>query len=297
MGTAGRRRGGNVHRGRGAAVLAASMALGLGAAGCSVPVEVALDDAEANRVFLALDHAGVDALKEPDPTGEGRWRIRVAREDVSRAIVAMRDDALPRAEPAPTDGAKGALVPSEASEQAQALAATAQSLRGSLESVEGVLAARVHIAAPPAATGLLREAAPPFARGSASVLFEYRGATPPLSADAVQRLVAGAVAGLASTDVSVVMVPFAAAPPAQGGVLAHVGPIAVARSSVGRLEAALAALVSLVGILAAAVLALAARVSRLRADLAAAEERASADASPHDSGPREQPAALRRGIS
>jgi type III secretion protein J len=287
--------GGNGVRGRRARLLAVVGALGLGAVGCSVPIEVGLDDPEANRVFLALDRAGVDAVKEPDPTAEGCWRITVAREDAARALAAMRDDGLPHAKPSRAEGSTGALLQSEASEQAQSLATIAQSLRASIESVAGVLGARVHIAPPPIA-GLLHEGASPFARASASVLFEYRGAVPPLGADSVQRLVAGAVTGLAASDVSVVMVPVPAPEAPASGGLAHVGPIVVARSSMGRLEAALAVLLSVVAILAGAVLALSSRLGRLRARLAAAEERAAADAAPHDSGPRAQLGALRRGI-
>src|SRR4030088_878515 len=36
--------------------------------GCSVPIAGGLDDAEANRVVVALDRARVHASKEPDPT-------------------------------------------------------------------------------------------------------------------------------------------------------------------------------------------------------------------------------------
>jgi type III secretion protein J len=290
----GRRAVGVVTRlGRGVRVLVAGVAL----AGCAVPIEAGLDDAEANRVFLALDRAGVDAMKEQDPSSEGRWRINVAREDVARALVAMKDDALPRSESLAADANKGALVPSEAAEHAQILAATAESLRSSLESIDGVLRARVHLALPEAGGGLLRDTAQPFVRGSASVLFEYRGATPPVSADSVQRLVAGGVAGLAATDVSVVMIPLSTPAVPSGGVLGHVGPIAVARSSMAKLQAALVALVSLAAALAGAVLLLYTRLSRARADAALAEERDADAAQAHDSGPREQPAALRRGVS
>jgi type III secretion protein J len=263
--------------------------------GCAVPVEAGLDDAEANRVFLALDRAGVDATKEQDPSADGRWRISVAREDVARALVAMKDDALPRSPSTGAEPSKGALVPSEAAERAQMLSATAERLRSSLESIEGVLEARVHLAEPDESGGLLRDNAPPFVRGSASVLFAYRGATPPISADAVQRLVAGAVAGLAATDVSVVMVPVTAPATPSGGVLGHVGPIAVARSSIPRLQAALAALASVSAVLAAAVLLLMTRLARMRAEAAVAAQRAANDG--EDSGPREQTAALRRGVS
>jgi type III secretion protein J len=267
--------------------------------GCAVPVEVGLDDAEANRVFLALDRAGVDAMKEQDPGADGRWRISVAREDVARALAAMKDAALPRAETERVEPSKGALVPSEAAERAQILAATAQGLQASLESIDGVLRARVHLAGPEAGGGLLRDTAQPYMRGSASVLFEYRGATPPVSADAVQRLVAGAIAGLAATDVTVVMVPVTAPAPPQEGVLAHVGPIAVARSSKGRLQVALVSLLALAGALTAAALLLYVRLGRARALAALAGAQADADET-QDSGPRkhaQQAGSLRRGAS
>jgi type III secretion protein J len=246
---------------------AVAAALAFTLAACGVPVEAGLDDAEANRVFLALDRAGVDATKEPDPAAEGRWRVNVAREDVARALLAMKEEDLPRRE-VPAAGAaagKGSLVPSEAEEQAQMLAATAQELRASLESIEGVLGARVHVSVPPA--GGLREGpqTSPAARASASVLFEHRGATPPVSADSVQRLVAGAVAGLAPTDVAVVMVSRSSPAAPAAGVLSHVGPIAVARSSAQRLQGALAGLVSLAAVLAGAVLFLYSRLAQARA--------------------------------
>jgi hypothetical protein len=102
------------------------------------------------------------------------------------------------------------------------------------------------------------------------VLLEHRGSTPPVSADSVQRLVAGGVAGLLPTDVTVVMIsrPAPASPP--GGELGHVGPIAVARTSVRQLQGALVALVGLVAVLAAATLVLYSRLSRARADLSRA---------------------------
>lgn len=268
---------------------------------CAVPVEVGLDDAEANRVFLALDRGGVDATKEQDPSADGRWRVTVAREDVARALLAMREDDLPRRPTTGGDSAsgKGALVPSEAAERAQLLAVTAGELRATLESIEGVLAARVHLSDPSGAgTGMFQEATPP-ARTSASVLFEYRGATPPVSADSVQRLVAGAVAGLAPMDVAVVLVSRTApASSSGGGVLAHVGPIAVARSSAQKLQGALAGLVSLAAVLAGAVLFLYSRLAQTRSMLASSsappgDEPSHAERVEH--AENEQPAGLRRG--
>jgi type III secretion protein J len=236
---------------------------------CSVPVAGGLDDAESNRIFVALDRANVDAVKEQDSAGEGKWRVTVARDDLPRALAVMREEDLPRRDPAGVIEAigKGSLVPSEAAEHAQLVAGVAGELERSLQGIDGVLQARVHLNVPTPSP--LRDATP--ARGSAGVLVEHRGATPPVSAESIQRLVAGGVAGLVPADVAVVMVA-RPAPAATDGVdgngLAHVGPIAVTRASMRQLQAALVALVALVTALATATLALYFRLSRARSVLA-----------------------------
>jgi len=85
----------------------------------------------------------------------------------------------------------------------------------------------------------------------------------------VQRLVAGGAPDLLPNDVAVVYVsrPAPAAAPAPSP-LAHVGPIAVARSSSRPLAGTLAALVALVLGLAALTYSLYARLGRARAELA-----------------------------
>jgi type III secretion protein J len=238
-------------------------ALAGGLAGCAVPIEAGLDDTEANRVFVALDRASIEVSKEPDPGAEGKWRVSVAESDVARALTVMHNEGLPRQEtPGILDSVgKGSLVPSEAAEHAQLIAAIASELERSLQGIDGILVARVHLNVPAASP--LRDLAPP--RGTASVLLEHRGAIPPISADSVQRLVAGGVTGLLATDVVVVMVPHASAVSPGGGDLAHVGPIAVARASVQKLQAALVGLVALVALLAAATLVLYSRLTRARA--------------------------------
>jgi type III secretion protein J len=235
-------------------------------AGCTAPVAGALDDVEASRVVVALDRASIDATKEPDPTAENKWRVEVAREDVPRALAVMREEELPRTAPAGVLDAvgKGSLVPSEAAEHAQLVAGIAGDLERTLEGIDGVLSARVHLNVPTASP--LRDLAPP--RGSASVLLEHRGSTPPLSAESVQRLVAGGVAGLLPTDVAVVMISRPAPAAVGANELGHVGPIAVARRSMRALQGALVGLVALVAILAAVTLSLYSRLSRARAEAA-----------------------------
>src|SRR5258708_14405360 len=75
-------------------------------AGCSVPITGGLDDSEANRVVVALEGERVEATKEPDPAAEGKWRVDVAHDDISRALSVLRDEGLPRS---PTPGVLDAI--------------------------------------------------------------------------------------------------------------------------------------------------------------------------------------------
>jgi len=242
--------------------LALSLVIVLGSSGCAVPVAAGLEEGDANRVVVALDRAGIDAAKEVDPTAENRFRVTVPRDDAARALSTMSDEQLPRPKARGLAEAtdRGQLVPSQAAEHAQLVLGLSGELERTLDSVDGVLAARVHLNLP--AQGALRDGPPP--KASASVLVEHRGTTPPLAAESVQRLVAGGAPGLAPTDVAVVFVPHAARPSSARADVAHVGPIAVARSSMNTLRAALAGLVVLVLAFAAATLALYARLARLR---------------------------------
>lgn len=248
-----------------------AVAFALATTACGVPVATSLDEADANRIVLALDRAGVDSVKEADPGSEGKFRVTVARDDAPHALAAMREEELPRPRPHGLLDAvdKGALVPSHGMEHAQLVAGMAGELQKTLESIDGVLAARVHLNVAPAEP--LTSAPRP--KTTASVLLEHRGATPPLTVDAVQRLVAGGVPGLAPADVAVVTLPRAAKTAPRESQLAHVGPIAVARGSMRPLQAALAGLVVLVAVLSAATLVFYTRLAKLRAELAQATKK------------------------
>lgn len=232
------------------------------ALGCTSPVAAGLEEEDANRIIVALDHTNIDATKEVDPTIEGKFRVIVARDDASRALTTMREEELPRPRPAGVLSAmdKGALVPSQAAEHAQLVAGLAGDLERSLEGIDGVLSARVHLNLP--APDPLRDTAQP--KSSASVLLAYRGSTPPLTTESVQRLVAGGVSGIAPADVAVVAISRAAPAAARESQISHVGPIAVARGSMRALQGALAGLIVLIALLATATLVLYTRLSRLR---------------------------------
>jgi type III secretion protein J len=231
--------------------------------GCTSPVAAGLDEGDANRVVVALDRATIDATKELDPGTEGKFRVVVARDDAARALVAMREEELPRSRPAGVLDAvgKGSLVPSQAAEHAQFVAGVAGDLERTLEGVDGVLSARVHLNLP--APDPLRETAP--AKSSASVLLTYRGSTPPLTSEAVQRLVSGGVAGLTPADVAVVALSRSSPALGAGAQLAHVGPLAVARGSMRPLQIALAGLILALAVFATLTLVFYSRMARLRA--------------------------------
>lgn len=244
-------------------------ALAIALSACSVPVASGLEEAQANQIVVALDQAGLVAEKEADPASEGRFRVTVRREDASRAFVAMREEDLPSP---PSTGVldtlgKGSLVPSQLAEHAHYVAGIAGELERTLRSIDGVQGARVHLSMPLKAG--FDEG--PREQPTASVLLKHRGATPPIEAEKLRHLVAGAAPGLAPDDVTVVLVPRPITTPSPDRELAQVGPITVTRGSAGLLRTGIA-LTALVHVaLATAVLTLWTRLRRLRAEPAPAE--------------------------
>lgn len=200
-------------------------------AGCDVPVAGSLAETDANEVLVALEDNGVVATKEPEPNQEHGFRVLVARDDASAAVGVLSRRSLPRVSgPGVLDAlGKGALVPSRSSEHAKYVVGTAGELERSLSGVDGVLSARVHLAVPLQDTlGVGAPVKPP----SASVLLRHRGATPPLAAQDVQRLVAGAVPGLAAEAVTVVSSPTPAETRLMERELSRFGPVTLTRGSV-----------------------------------------------------------------
>jgi type III secretion protein J len=254
------------------AALALLMALAVSA--CTAPIAAALDEADANRILVALGKAHVDATKAVDPTTEGRFQVNVLSHDTARALSVLGEEELPRPRPSgvlDTVG-KGALVPSVAAEHAHYVVGLAGDLERTLQGVDGVLTARVHLNVH-AESSLLGATSAPSGKTTASVLLAHRGASPPLTTDAVQRLVAGGIDGLAPADVAVLLVARVVPVPTSESSIGYVGPIAVARGSMRTLQIGLIALVSLVAGLAAATLILSLRMTRLRAEMHDADKR------------------------
>ncbi len=202
--------------------------LALGAlAGCGVELEHGLDERQANEIAAVLESAGIGADKVPEEGQGNAYKIVVARGEAGRAFSLLEAHDLPRrALRGLSDTfAGGTLLPSPVEDRARYAAALAAELERSLEDIPGVVAARVHLALPPDEP-LVGDVA--HARPTASVLLKTQH-TPAASDADVKRLVAGAVHGLATADVNVVMAPAAvdATPPP----FERVGPLRVARDS------------------------------------------------------------------
>lgn len=241
--------------------VALAVCLLLAPLGCTTAVASNLPEGEANRAVVALEGHGVSADKERDPEAEGRFRVTVSRDEAAAAAGVLAQESVPsRENPGVLQSlGAGSMVPSRLAEHARLLTGISGELEQSLSAVDGVVSARVHLAAPERSP-LDADETP--TKPSASVLLRHRGATPPLAITEIQRLVAGAVPGLQPADVSVVA---SSAPhnvrPADKE-LRRVGPITVTRASLSPLRAVAAGAVLLNLSLLAAVLLLWSKVRR-----------------------------------
>ncbi len=244
------------------AVLLAAALLAL-LTGCEATIASGLSESQANSVVVALDGQGIGATKAPGAGAGDGWDIRVPNDDVGSALSVLRAQGLPRE---PTPGlaevfGEPTLVPTATEERARYVAAQSGELARSLEGMEGVLGARVHLAIPGGREiAFDAEPTPP----SASVLLRTRAGA---SVDelAVQALVAGAVPELAPEGVAVVTVEVPQATPARAS-LVHVGPIAVTRGSAPILKSVLGGALGMSALLAIALIISWVRLRRPRAD-------------------------------
>lgn len=240
----------------------ALLGLALLLGGCESAVETGLSEEAANAVVVALHESSIGARKEEQPGGEEpQFTVLVPQDDVATALQVLRAAQLPRQSTpgfAELYGEPG-LVPTANEEKARYSAALAGELSQSLETIDGVLRARVHLALPERRVLALDAPEP---RPRASVLITYEGPSKPYEDESVQALVAGAVDGMAEDQVAVVGV--LSVPPESAQVsLTRVGPFAVSRGSATPLKLALGGALVLHALLAALVGALLFRRKRL----------------------------------
>ncbi len=219
--------------------------------GCGAEVATRLTEEQANRVVVVLAESGIaaDKIRETGGGPEARYRIEVDMGSLGRALSVLREDGTPGEREPGWERIleRPGLVPTAGEEQARLAAAMSGELARSIEAVDGVVDARVHLSLPGGRNTDLDRSPNP---SRASVLVRYRSTAPPVGEDDVRRLVAGAVPGLAQEQVAVVMVRSA---PVRGGParLVRIGPVAVSEESAIALKLLLGGLLSLVAILSA----------------------------------------------
>ena len=181
-----------------------------------------LDEAQANQVMLALADAGVEARKAKDEGEEAAFAVAVRTSDAApaRRVLAARDLPRPRIPPLPEVLGTSGLVPTALEEHARYLHALSGELARTLEALDGVTGARVHLALP------LADPLRPDARRPprASVILRCRPdarARVEALADGIRRVVSGAAEDLDPASVSVLVAE------------AHAGPESPAAGSAG----------------------------------------------------------------
>jgi type III secretion protein J len=253
--------------------LAGVAGVALGAAflvgGCSSNILHGVDERSANEATAALERAGIGAEKVADEGstasagGGGGYTVRVARGDGTRAVDLLRALGLPHERRRGFSETYGqpSLIPTPSEERARYLDALAGEIERTLEAVDGVVSARVHL--------VLEESDPlgpeakPRNAARAAVLLKARPGRAPLGEGEVQRLVAGSVAGLDPGAVSVVSTVAVDPGEAAAVPLAALGPLRITPGTRPLLVIALGAALSLLGLLSALLFVTARRLSAL----------------------------------
>ncbi len=220
---------------------------------CQTTLESGLEEAQANNVLALLHSRNIGAQKEPEQGlgNAGRFRVQVSSDDVGRALQTLQESGVPaRSDPGLFDVfGEGGLVPTAVEERARYVAALGSELADTIQTIDGVVGARVHIALPHS-TANLDESTPATPR--ASVLIRRRAGAKPYHDDEIRSLVAGAVVGMQPSDVAIVS-KTSASPLGKRARLVHLGPIAVtagtAMAAKAVLGAAFLALLVMAGLL------------------------------------------------
>jgi type III secretion protein J len=241
------------------------LSLGLSAA-CTTDLLHDLDESSANAAVTALEGAGIAAEKTTSEAvasaAAPRFALRVPSRQSARALAVLAEVGLPRAVRSGFAEiyARPALIPSAFEERARFVLATTGEVERTLESVNGVVSARVHLVPeepdPNALDGRNRSPA------RAAVLLRVRPGVAGLAITDIQRLIAGSIPGLDPAAVVVVETPAPpearaegkpeGTPPGPTDVLARLGPFQVARDS--RVPLAMTAVLTLLALGTLAVL-------------------------------------------
>jgi type III secretion protein J len=176
--------------------------------GCSRQLETGLTENDAQQIVVLLRENGINATTELDPTqkkGTDAWLVNVRGQSdtIVRAWKILSENGLPREKVKGLDDvfANSGMIPTAAEEKARLLSGLDGELTRTLDSLPGVVDARVQVVLPDN-TPLVdkSEQSPP----TASALIQFRGDEPPLKDVEVKSLMAKSIEGLRSENVAVV---------------------------------------------------------------------------------------------
>lgn len=121
------------------------------ATACRERIQHGLDERQANELQTVLVERGLDARKVPEPGKKPTWSIEVEEEQASDAVRILAELGLPRpqAEAGCDVFGGGGLIRSPVEEQLCRVQVLERGLEKTLQGVEGVLIARVHLMVPP----------------------------------------------------------------------------------------------------------------------------------------------------
>lgn len=177
----------------------------LGATACRERIQHGLDERQANELQAVLIERGLDARKMPESGKKPTWSIEVRDEQSSDAVRILAELGLPR--PAEEVGCDvfggGGLVRTPVEEGVCRVRVMERGLEKTLQTVDGVLLARVHLVVPaPPRPGQV----PGPSKASAMLRVAPGNATRVRQAsETLRTLIAGGVEGLAPESVSLLV--------------------------------------------------------------------------------------------
>lgn len=237
-----------------------------------------LTEEQANEVLVVLQQSGIEAEKVLEAGEHPTWAISVPSASASKAWKVMKDHDLPRA---PQQGfaetfGKGSLIPTATEEKALYMNALCNELGKSIERIDGVITARVHLVLPE--EQLVQEEIPTENRPKAAVLIKYRlnaNGDVPYKDDAIKNLVANSIQKLDPKDV--VIIGTEVTEPVTAGANAvpsytQFGPIKLSPDSVMPFKIAAVVALAIIALLAIGLILSARRSSNLRSEIARISE-------------------------
>ena len=175
---------------------------------CSQAINHGLSEDQANEIQVVLERNGIQASKAAEEGGETvAYSISVPKRDAARAMQILRENDLPQQQAKGFNEvfAKTSLIPTAMEEKALYLQAVCGELAKTIEAINGVVDARVHVVLPE--SDVLKQELQGPTTPKAAVLIKYkvrRNGEMPYKPDDIRQLVANSVEALKSSDVTVV---------------------------------------------------------------------------------------------